>query len=375
MTNLAKTLRTCASSLILAAAIGAAAPAFAQDEDPGLPLPPVAKPNYPPAVGPDGLPRPTTPLGGSGEDIYGQDDPGLPPPPPPKGWKGAGPAGGQPGHPGQPAQQAGGNAGATAAAPPLPVGAPHRPQLERTAMVGLPGFFCSDREKSDWLLGVFYPAATAASKNNIAAHNHLVNIRRLRDASTGDDAKAYGAEYDAWEPIWRQGDTLASAFARLIETVQAIPVIDCGAGVADRGGRNRAALLGAAMQAKPVFQVGAGSYADFGQRTARPFDGSEAEHALREGMRDAYVAVKAPARHDPVRPQVTPLVEAPVEETVSEPMIEATAPVETAAQTVQPPAETFAEPTPPVVQTTPDYPLCPDDGMPATPEHIRQFHS
>jgi hypothetical protein len=367
MIQLTKTLKACASGLVLAAMLGAASPAFAQE-------------NYPPNVGPDGLASPTTPIGGDG--TYGDPDPGLPLPPLPKGWKDVHgqPSGAKPGG-SAPAQQAqGGGSGAAAEAPPLPPGAPQRPQLERTGMIKPPAFFCSEREKSDWLLNVFYPAASAATKNNIKAHNHLVNLRQLRDASTGADQAAYDAEFNAWEPIWRKGEALATDFVRMVEAMQAIPVIDCGGIVAIPDNRNMVAALGAAVVDKPAIQVGVGAYADLGQRTERPFDGSEAESALRRRLNRAFEAHAHDEHRDPPRQDVMtstlPVAGRPFEETVPGDGVTDAGPQAGHAEPPPPPVQpvTQAESAPNGPSVV-GYPPCPTDGMPATPGHIRDFHS
>lgn len=304
---------------------------------------------------------------------------------------------------------------------PTPVSAPgmNRPMLQKTELIAPPrGFFCSEREKLDFLLDLFYPAASKATKNNIAAHDYLVKIRRLRDgAPAGPVRDAYQAELDAWEPIWREAEQKATAFLKLLDAIHAMPVIDCtaigiaalppGGGVDLRPDPDKAAQLAAAMESKPVVQVGGGSYADFGVGRSRPFDGSEAEHALRDRLK---LAAEYRYRREQEPPATSWTGSIPYNPggggmTAVEPPTwtgTMTWPPQTGMTSVEPPLPTPVDidlggeagsgddglpppsqpghltvdpPSPPVVSSGPAYPPCPTDGMPATPEHIAEFHS
>ncbi|MFZ5670352.1 MAG: hypothetical protein ACOY4K_12735 [Pseudomonadota bacterium] len=114
--------------------------------------------------------------------------------------------------------------------PPLPPGVV-RPQLERTTAPRLPARFCSEKEKLDFLVEVYHPAADAASKNALKTSAYRARLSQLiqEAGERGDQAAlaALKAEYEAFKPIAEEADALAQRMYRMRDDILRIPVVDC----------------------------------------------------------------------------------------------------------------------------------------------------
>lgn len=115
--------------------------------------------------------------------------------------------------------------------PPLPPGVT-RPQLERFNIPGLPLEFCSEKQKQDFLVDVYHPAADAASKNALKTSAYRARLSQLILEATqrGDAgaAAALQAEYAAFKPFADETDAIAQRMYRMRAEILAIPVVDCG---------------------------------------------------------------------------------------------------------------------------------------------------
>lgn len=128
----------------------------------------------------------------------------------------------------------------TTPAPPLPPGFV-RPQLERVNIPTPPKEFCSEAERSKYLVEVYHPAADAASKNALKtlAYRKLLADRiyeatMTRDGATGEALKR---EYEAFKPIADEADALQRRMMRMRDEILKIPLVDC-----TKPGRPRVAL-------------------------------------------------------------------------------------------------------------------------------------